>query len=50
MSESKGDGWQTPPGLWSVIQKAFGPFLLDPCAPPENNLGLPHFYTEEWWR
>jgi len=38
MSESKGDGWQTPPGLWSVIQKAFGPFLLDPCAPPENNL------------
>lgn len=48
MHAAKQQDWQTPPELFKVIEQELGfKFTLDPCAPPENNLSTPKFYTEE---
>ena len=48
MHAAKQQDWQTPSELFEMIEEAMGfKFTLDPCAPLENNLGTPKFYTEE---
>ncbi len=48
MHAGKQQEWQTPKWLFDYIEDELGfEFTLDPCAPPENNLGTPKFYTEE---
>lgn len=36
---------RTPRSFFEPLHAFFG-FTLDPCAPPENNLALPKFFTE----
>ena len=47
MHAAKQQDWQTPIELFRWIEEEMGfKFTLDPCAPPENNLGTAKFYTE----
>ena len=41
---SASDEWSTPPDFFAAVERAFGPFDLDPCALPES-AKAPHFYT-----
>ncbi len=46
--DSLKDLWKTPPEVFKAISKLTGiEFDLDPCAAPDNHLGLPYFYTEK---
>lgn len=46
MTKRSGDEFGTPPEFFQMLNKRFH-FRLDPCARPDNDLGLPHYFTKE---
>lgn len=46
MFSKESDKWATPLDLFNRLNNVFE-FTCDPCAMPDNRLGLPKFWTEE---